>query len=250
VAELPGSDPEPGILYAGAHHDTQAGSAGADDNASGVAALLELARVLAPRPRRRTIRLVSFGAEEQLSVGSAEYVRTHRRELRARGEFMLNFDSFGSHLGWTRLSCSGPASMKDHLAAFFDRAGLYTVPALEVVPYTDLFPFVAAGVPGVYLGRNNCVAGRFFHHRPDDDLTRVSAPLLAAMADRAADLLSALANARRMPFPSAIPADLARLARNGWRDLYGGWGGGRRDGADPGSPQGARSMRRGAAWRP
>ncbi|MBN1838350.1 MAG: M28 family peptidase, partial [Spirochaetales bacterium] len=101
VAELPGREGGGDLLIVGGHHDTQADSPGADDNATGTAAVLELARLLAPAaPLRRTLRLVSFGAEEQLSVGSAEYVRRHRRELAARGMLMLNFDSFGSHLGW------------------------------------------------------------------------------------------------------------------------------------------------------
>jgi Zn-dependent M28 family amino/carboxypeptidase len=47
--------------------------------------VLELARLLQPRPRRRTIRLISFGAEEQLSVGSTAYVRAHREETATRG---------------------------------------------------------------------------------------------------------------------------------------------------------------------
>ena len=106
VAELPGTDPEAGLIVLGGHHDTQAGSVGADDNASGVAAILEAARVLAPHARKRTIRFISFGAEEQLSVGSADYVRRHRDELSERGTFMANFDSFGSHMGWTELQSS------------------------------------------------------------------------------------------------------------------------------------------------
>ena len=56
------------------------------------AVLLELARVLAARPHRNTIRLIAFGAEEILSLGSAEYVRTHREELTKHGAFVCDFD--------------------------------------------------------------------------------------------------------------------------------------------------------------
>ena len=81
IAHIPGTDDAAGILFAGGHHDTQADSPGADDNASGTAAIVELARILAERaPFRRSLRLISFGAEEQLSVGSACYVRSHRRD--------------------------------------------------------------------------------------------------------------------------------------------------------------------------
>ena len=47
IGELAGSDPSAGVLYVGAHHDTQADSVGADDNGTGVAAVLALAGALA-----------------------------------------------------------------------------------------------------------------------------------------------------------------------------------------------------------
>ena len=93
VIDLPGTDLRDEVLYVGAHHDTQAASPGADDNASGVIGVLELARLLHGCLRRRTIRIISFGAEEQLSVGSAAYVRTHRRDVSAQGRLMYNLDS-------------------------------------------------------------------------------------------------------------------------------------------------------------
>lgn len=61
-AVLPGRTAE--ILVVGAHYDSAWGTPGADDNASGVAALLELARRLSGRSFRRTVRLVSWVNEE------------------------------------------------------------------------------------------------------------------------------------------------------------------------------------------
>ncbi|MDD5728692.1 MAG: M28 family peptidase, partial [Victivallales bacterium] len=69
IAEFPGTDPEAGIIYTGSHLDTQSDTVGADDNASGMAWQLELARVLAPLKLKRTVRHIAFGTEEQLSVG-------------------------------------------------------------------------------------------------------------------------------------------------------------------------------------
>jgi hypothetical protein len=224
VAELPGSGPAAGILYAGGHHDTQADSVGADDNAVGVVALLELARVLAPLPRRRTVRLISFGAEEQLSVGSAEYVRAHRAELEVSGRCMLNIDGGGSLLGWTELNANGPEAMVTAIQEAFRQRDLWLAVGREVIPYTDQFPFAVAGVPGVWLSRRNCTAGRFFHHRPDDDLSRVSCELLAALTGAAADLLAAWSAARTLPFARRIPAAQRKTILAFWEDLYGGWG--------------------------
>jgi len=226
VAELAGTDPEAGLLVLGGHHDTQANSVGADDNACGVAAVLELARVLAPLERKRSVRLISFGTEEQLSVGSAEYVRRHREEIRTRGRFVLNFDGVGSHMGWTELFYNGPPELADYLTTAFERHDLYVRPNTETVPYADHFPFAAAGVPGVFLHRCNCTSGRFFHHRPDDDMSRVSAPLMARLLDVAAEVIAECANAPEMPFPTVIPDDQAESVRKFWEDLFGGWEGG------------------------
>ncbi len=57
-------DVEDGILVIGAHYDTVIGTPGADDNASGVAVLLELARLTALKPLKKTIRFVAFCLEE------------------------------------------------------------------------------------------------------------------------------------------------------------------------------------------
>jgi carboxypeptidase Q len=225
VADLPGSEPGAGILYCGGHHDTQADSVGADDNAVGVVTLLELARVLAGVPRRRTVRLISFGAEEQLSVGSAEYVRRHRREVETRGRFMYNVDSNGSLLGWTELNANGPDAMVAGIVGGFRQLDLYLAVTREVVPYTDQFPFAVAGVPGVWLGRRNCSGGRFFHHRPDDDMSRVSCDLLARNVQAAAAILAEWGAVPTLPFARRIPLAQRPAIRRFWKDLYGGWAG-------------------------
>jgi aminopeptidase YwaD len=225
IGELAGSDASAGVIYVGAHHDTQANSVGADDNGSGVAALLVLAGALATRPRRRTIRLISFGTEEQLSVGSAAFIRRHRDEVANRGRLMLNFDAFGSLLGWTFLVCNGPDAMGRFLARHLAAADLFVQMKSALIPYSDHFPFVAAGVPAAWIGRNNCEAGRFFHHRPDDDMTRVSCPLVARIASAAADALAELAECEVMPFPAGLEVPLHDAASTTWNELFGGWTG-------------------------
>ncbi|HUE01509.1 MAG TPA: M20/M25/M40 family metallo-hydrolase [Bryobacteraceae bacterium] len=85
VADLPGVTQPDEIVVIGAHYDTVPGSPGADDNASGVAALLSLARSLRRSPARRTLRFVAFTNEEppwfwQPEMGSLVYAK----ECRAR----------------------------------------------------------------------------------------------------------------------------------------------------------------------
>ena len=67
VAEKEGTDSR---IVVGAHYDTVPGSPGADDNASAVAGLLELARLLKESPGRRHVSLVAFANEEPPFYGS------------------------------------------------------------------------------------------------------------------------------------------------------------------------------------
>lgn len=67
IGILKGDAPE--FLVIGAHHDTAPGAVGAYDDAAGVGVMIEAARVLASRPRPRTIVLASFDGEEAWSTG-------------------------------------------------------------------------------------------------------------------------------------------------------------------------------------
>lgn len=223
VGELPGETEDAELILLGAHHDTQADSVGADDNASGVAGILELARVLAARPRRRAIRIVSFGAEEQLSVGSARYVRQHRDGLQRRGRLVFNLDSYGSWMGWTELVTNGPPELETHAGRAFRSRDCPVRVLGDIVPYADHFPFVAAGIPGITLFRSNCTAGRFFHHRVDDDPSRLSYRQMARLLDAAAAWLGDLADAEEIPFARSVPPAQAESIGRFWEDLFGGW---------------------------
>jgi Zn-dependent M28 family amino/carboxypeptidase len=75
---------EAGCIVVGAHYDTVPGTPGADDNATGVAALLELARELTRERFERSLRLVFFPNEEppffpDAGMGSAAYAAELRR---------------------------------------------------------------------------------------------------------------------------------------------------------------------------
>lgn len=83
--ELPGTGAPNEVLLIGAHFDAVPGSPGADDNGSGVAALLEIARVLrAGPPLRRTVRFALFNLEEVGLVGSTRYAVLLAERARAQ----------------------------------------------------------------------------------------------------------------------------------------------------------------------
>jgi aminopeptidase YwaD len=94
ILKLPGQVPQADPILVGAHYDAVPGSPGADDNASGVAALLELARVLAAHPAYHPIHLVAFDLEEFGLLGSLAYaaeLRSHHQSLR----LMLSLEMLG-----------------------------------------------------------------------------------------------------------------------------------------------------------
>src|ERR1700722_11980970 len=85
-ASLIDGDNETGIVVVGAHYDSVPGTVGADDNATGVAAVLELARMLQGSKLNRTVRFVLFVNEESPyfqtdMMGSVVYARQLRRDL-------------------------------------------------------------------------------------------------------------------------------------------------------------------------
>lgn len=83
------------VLELGAHYDTVPFSPGAVDNASGVAALLEVARVVADAPTERTLRFCFFGAEEVRKRGSVVHVERLLSTPSERVAGLINLDSVG-----------------------------------------------------------------------------------------------------------------------------------------------------------
>ena len=85
ILKLPGRDPNLEPMLVGAHDDGPLHSPGADDNASGVAALLELARRWAETPPKRPAWLVAFDQEEWGMLGSealAAQLRAEQQQLK------------------------------------------------------------------------------------------------------------------------------------------------------------------------
>jgi acetylornithine deacetylase/succinyl-diaminopimelate desuccinylase-like protein len=83
MVQIKGNQAADEIVVIGAHYDTVLGSPGADDNASGVAALLVLAKLLAKEPLAKTVHFVAFVNEEMpffytKNMGSFQYAKKYR----------------------------------------------------------------------------------------------------------------------------------------------------------------------------
>jgi aminopeptidase YwaD len=92
---LPGSGHAPPVLIVGAHYDAVPGSPGADDNGSGTAVVLELARRLRVHVLPVELRLVFFDAEERGLVGSRAYAGSLSGDERSRILGMINLETVG-----------------------------------------------------------------------------------------------------------------------------------------------------------
>lgn len=151
VAELPGTDPNSGVVILGGHYDTVPGVDGANDNGSGIAALLTVARHAAELGYPFGLRFIAFGTEEEGLFGSREYVDSlgddETREIVA----MLNFDALGS--GDTSAMIATPW-LGELVLELGDQIGL----PVRLDPdlglnggSSDFAPFEAAGVPFVFF---------------------------------------------------------------------------------------------------
>jgi Zn-dependent M28 family amino/carboxypeptidase len=205
VGRIPGS--APGTVVVGAHHDTKdiPGFVGANDGASGVALVLELARQLTPRLQGPSIELAFFDAEEARggrpfdldgARGSSQYVRYARRgglqgsPPLARIRAMVLFDLVGDcDLGLPREGNSDPGLYRLFSDAARELgvspspfAGM-TAPILD-----DHISFENAGIPSVALVDFQYgpgpVPGAFWHTRRDS-LAHVCARSLDAVGETA-----------------------------------------------------------------
>jgi hypothetical protein len=267
VALVPGRDPALRGEYVviGAHFDHLGRSPanamdpeardavrnGADDNASGTAAVLELARLFAARPARRSIVVAHFSGEELGLLGSQWFV-DHPPVPLDSVTAMVNFDMVG-RLRNEKLIVYGVATARE-LPAILDSANV--APRLAVSAVGDGFgpsdqsSFYARGVPVLH----------FFtdlhedYHRATDDVEKIDAPgeaRVVALAERVvraiADRAGALTPVRMAaPAPTAGGREASNVYLGSVPDMSSSDTPGLRlTGVRPGSPADAAGLRAG-----
>ncbi len=171
IAEVPGSDPEAGVILIGGHLDSWDLGTGAFDNAAGVAITTAAAhRVMKAGQPKRTIRLVLFGAEEVGVFGGRDYFRRHRET----GDVVLVAESdFGADRVWRVRFNLDPANapLADRIARLVAPLGIVRG-ADRAGAGADLGAWAASGVAAVDLNQDGT---RYFdfHHNQDDTLDKV-----------------------------------------------------------------------------
>jgi len=153
---------------------------GADDNASGVAVMLELARVLAAGGRPpRTVLFIAFTGEEAGRLGSKYYAAHPVRPL-AQTEGMINLDTVG-RLGTQKITAlgTGTATEWPHIfrgASFVTGIESRSVP--ESIESSDQVSFTEQNVPAVQI----FTAAHADYHRPSDTADKIDVAGLAKVA--------------------------------------------------------------------
>jgi aminopeptidase YwaD len=177
---------------------------GADDNASGTAAIMELARSFAAvGGQPRTLVFVAFAGEEMGLLGSAEYVRRPPVPL-DRTVAMVNLDMVGRPREG-RVYVTGVDSGSGLRTLVSDAArGLALQPELRGDPFapSDQTSFYAAGRPVLFL----FTGAHDDYHRPSDTWDKIDGRGLAAVTGFAGRIVAALAAAQAPPVYAKIEA--------------------------------------------
>ncbi|TAL68085.1 MAG: M28 family peptidase [Bacteroidetes bacterium] len=162
---------------------------GADDNASGVSALLELSSIIKEHPLRRSVLFISFNAEELGLQGSAYYVKNPIIPLE-KTDFMLNMDMIG-RMKDNRLNLMGTGSstrfsnIADSLAI---TDSIKIIKVTEAYGPSDHASFYSKNIPVMMMFTDL----HLDYHRPTDEVDKINFEGLARLTLFAEHVLRAV----------------------------------------------------------
>jgi hypothetical protein len=184
IATLEGTDPlNNAEIIISAHYDTTKTSPGANDDGSGIAAVLAIAHVLSRHSFNQTIKFIAFSGEEVGLIGSFNYVK----EAYLRGDniyAVLNIDIIGwaeTEIGGNILRFSYP-DRSEWIAEYASEIGEKYYDTLNMhiecipnYPGADHQAFVDYGYDGVWIVEHD---GNKHGHSPYDNLTYINSTYL------------------------------------------------------------------------
>lgn len=215
-------------LVLGGHHDTVYGAPGGNDNASGTIAVIETARVLAALRAEtgiapgRTIRFVTYSAEEQGFQGASAYVERHygsktRPQIQPR--LAINLDELST--GHLKGLVLGFPHLRELVQRQFDTMhdGLQCHVMAQLDPSSDHYPYLRAGLDAAFVWRWRFY-GRHddanYHHERGDTADKVNIRELKGYVGQLARILLRLSHVPSEAWPDnpVTPAQVqARLER-------------------------------------
>ena len=224
VVEKVGTEKPNEVVLVGGHYDSAFNSPGANDNGSGAAATLELARIFANKPTKRTVRFVEFVNEEPpffttKDMGSLVYANQLKREreniiamlsLETMGYFSdvensqkypfpINFfyPNKGNFIGFIGNLESGDlvrksiSSFRRHVS--FPSEGASLPSWIPGVGWSDQWAFWQQGYKGIMV--TDTAPFRYpFYHTEQDTIDKVNFEKLARVVSGLADVIADLVN--------------------------------------------------------
>jgi carboxypeptidase Q len=179
IAEWRGTSMPDRVILVGGHFDSWDTATGANDDGSGVSAIVEVARVLQSLGihGRRTIRFAFFSGEEQAILGSHAYVDAHASELDRIDAVLIMDEGAGIPRGFKlhgRSDLEAPLRSILRPLAALDAAGLSQEASFD----QDHAYFLAAGVPALTLWVQ---PGEYdtHHHAITDTIDKIDRQTLA-----------------------------------------------------------------------
>jgi Zn-dependent M28 family amino/carboxypeptidase len=216
IAEKPGTSQPNQVYFMTAHYDATAGlpifpeasAPGADDDASGAAAVLECARVVAQNSFTRTVRFVLFAGNEQGLIGSEDYVAGLPTTQTYLGSFNADMIGYSGADPWPpdlvvyHNGTTGSAALAGKIA---EASNAYASGFLQTIQlsdaqmiYSDHAPFWDRNIPAISAMEDEAWGDDLnpFYHSVNDLVTHLDMPyaldvmkvLLASLADLAIPL--------------------------------------------------------------
>src|SRR6188472_1205643 len=159
IAEPAGFDASKPYVVVGAHVDTVPVAPGAEDNASGIAVLLQLAAMVKQQPARLPVQFIAFSAEEPRGSGDAlhhfgsrQHIATLSRSERRAVRAMVALDRVGVRASYVPVCTANSQSnrIRDDLRAAARRADIATRTCTNYT--SDHWSYAEAGIPAVRVG--------------------------------------------------------------------------------------------------
>ena len=175
------------VIVVGAHYDAVRGAPGADDNASGTASVLAVAKMLKTKPTRHIVSFQLYAGEEQGLIGSAFYCKYPKWPI-DKHIFMLNLDMVGYLKTGTYTLAAYKPPIDDILRSLFAKYAFAEKITLRTGDDSDHASFTAVGIPAIFLhtGLHNN------YHKPSDTPDKLNYTGMANICKYAEELVLAI----------------------------------------------------------
>lgn len=222
VAEIPGRDLPNEVVIVAGHLDSWHPATGAQDNGTGVATVIDVARAIktSGHPPRRTVRFLLVGGEEQGILGSTAYVRQHKADMASIDCVLISDTGAQRAKGWYLMGRDDEREALKNVEPLLAGLGSNdTTPSVEFLFQTDHISFDLLGVPTLVLWND---VDKYFklHHKASDSFDSVNqADLNQGVATTAATTY-AIADSSQPFAPHDTPAQTEEWLKNAkqWDD--------------------------------